>query len=132
MAARNVWKRRNELQGNVLNPFNEAPIKSIVTTEIQVTSEPRRSYSKMEEMDQDASQLEYDPYSVHVKVGGQGQVGDGSPTGGGFLRMRQLTRTAANAESNTEAVLYARSAFFYFIALLIIWVSISFPSSFPS
>ncbi|KAL9097300.1 MAG: hypothetical protein Q9165_000727 [Trypethelium subeluteriae] len=39
-----------------------------------------------------------------------------------ILRMRSLTREAANEEINAEAWLYARVAILFFIALLITWI----------
>jgi len=118
MAARTVWQKRKELPG-FLNPLNEDPFSNTVTTEIDIVSCPRDNLSP-------ASRIEtgedYNPYSVDVKVGPQRNNRRPSmPTE--LMRIRSLTRTVAVNEINSEAWLYARTSFLFFLALLVTWVN---------
>ncbi|MCJ1473700.1 hypothetical protein MMC13_002351 [Lambiella insularis] len=125
VAARVVWTKRHELQGDFMNPFNDTPWKNIITTEIDITTEPRQEVAERASVfDDSATELAgYDPYSVAVEVGPSDTQGHSKPDIlPDILQMRSLTRSAATSETNTEALLYARSAFFYFVALLIIWI----------
>lgn len=122
MAAIDTYKRRAELQPGFINPFNEAPLKPVITTDIQVTTELR---TKLPSKGADPARVElggYNPYTVDVAVGRQDENPEQRP---GLMQMRTLTRNAANYHSNTDAILYARAALFYFVALLIIWVPAS-------
>lgn len=122
VAARVVWTKRHELQRDFMSPFNETPWKNIITTEINITTESRQNINNRTSppYDDTTNFDGYDAYSVAVEAGLSDTQDLSKP---GILQMRSLTRHAASSESNTEALLYARSAFFYFIALLIIWVS---------
>ena len=129
MAGKVIWRKRKELQG-FLNPLNENPFKSTITTEIQVTSRPRmpRTLSDISkpsiifDRKADANQEDddFDPYSVNIEVGA---VEDRRrPSMPDLMRIRTLTRTAAVNDMNAEAWLYARTSFLFFLALLITWV----------
>jgi len=122
VAGRVVWTKRHDLHNGFMNPFNETPLKYIVTTEIDITTESRQDVTdRASHSCDDTTHLSgYDPYSVAVEVRPLDDRGHSKPN---ILQIRSLTRNAATRETNTEALLYARSAFFYFIALLIIWVS---------
>ncbi len=118
MAARTVWQKRKELPG-FLKFLNEDPFSNTVTTEIDIVSCPRDNLSP-------ASRIEtgedYNPYSVDVKVGPQRNSRRPSmPTE--LMRIRSLTRTVAVNEINSEAWLYARTSFLFFLALLVTWVN---------
>ena len=136
LTARTVWRKRKELPG-FLNPLNEDPFKSTVTTEIDVVSRPRRNSSPLSVRAEDVTLGSasappgdnYDPYSVNVEVGPQDiKRRPSMPTD--LMRIRTLTRTAAEHELNAEAWLYARTSFLFFLALLITWVSL-FKSNLP-
>lgn len=127
MAARTVWRKRKELPG-FLNPLNEDPFKNTITTEIDIVSCPRENISPALRLEDDPRSFplhypgeNYDPYSVDVKVGEQDNKRRPSmPTE--LMRIRSLTRTAAENEINGEAWLYARTSFLFFLALLVTWV----------
>ena len=128
MAARTVWRKREELPG-FLNPLNEDPFNNTVTTEINVVSCPRQDLSPVSAHAEDeipgishpAPGDDYNPYSVAVEVGPQENRRPSLPTD--LMRLRSLTRTVAVNEMNAEAWLYARTSFLFFLALLITWVS---------
>ena len=130
MAARTVWRKRKELPG-FLNPLNEDPFRNMVTTEINIVSQPREHFSPISTRAEDDIAIlqptsrggEYNPYSVDVEVGPQeSQRRPSMPSE--LMRLRSLTRTAAVNEMNAEAWLYARTSFLFFLALLITWVSL--------
>ena len=119
MAGRVIWQKRDQLQG-YLNPLNENPFASIITTEVRITHEPRLGSAHNEEdhpISPGAKSPEYDPYSVDIEVNGERR-----PSRPTFLRMRSFTREVAVNEENAEAWLYARVAFLFFVAILITWV----------
>ena len=129
MAGKVIWRKRKELPG-FLNPLNENPFKSTITTEIQVTSRPRlqRGFSDISKpsisfdrnADANHEDHDFDPYSVNIEVGA---VEDSRrPSIPDLMRIRTLTRTAAVNDMNAEAWLYARTSFLFFLALLITWV----------
>ena len=130
MAARTVWRKRKELPG-FLNPLNEDPFRNMVTTEINIVSQPREHLSPISTRAEDDIAIlqptgpggEYSPYSVDVEVGPQESSGRPSMPSE-LMRLRSLTRTAAVNEMNPEAWLYARTSFLFFLALLITWVSL--------
>lgn len=130
MAGKVLWQKRKELPG-FLNPLNENPFKNTITTEIQVTSQPRpqRGFPDIlkpssnfdETTDNSQNNDDLNAYSVNIE-GGQNE--DYSrPSMPDLMRIRTLTRTAAVNEMNAEAWLYARTSFLFFLALLITWVS---------
>ncbi|KAI9754013.1 MAG: hypothetical protein M4579_004889 [Chaenotheca gracillima] len=118
MAAKVLWQRREQLQG-FFNPFNEHPFTPEVVTEVTVTHEENRSPSQASGRIGEDGRDSLEPYSVNVEVGPQEKR---SPSMPAILRMRTLTRTAAEHESNADSWLYARVAFLFFFALLITWV----------
>ncbi|KAL9072509.1 MAG: hypothetical protein Q9161_003521 [Pseudevernia consocians] len=148
MAFRKVWINRHQLRG-LFNPFNENPFEGTVTTEIDVTTYPRRDSSldpknssnnnnnnnnnnnSNNNNDDDAEMTipgtepaktgGFDPYSVNVEVG-QDHQHQRKLSAPDLFRVRTLTRNAALSETNSEAWLYARVAFLFFCALLISWV----------
>ena len=63
---------------------------------------------------------DFNPYSVNVEVGKNGN--QRRPSLPDLMKIRTLTRTAAVNEMNAEAWLYARTSFLFFLALLITWV----------
>lgn len=102
-----IWKRRQDLSG-FLNPLNENPFASTVTTEVHVTSDP-------------SDETELHPYSVAVDAtaGAEDKEPGSLPA---ILRVRSITREAAEDSVNPEAWLYARVAFLFYLALLVTWV----------
>lgn len=122
MAAKVIWDQRAQLDG-FLNPLNENPFLNTVTTEIEITHEERPIVK--DDIHPSFSDVsgEPDPYSVQVEVNTT-QNPQNKPLPAA-LRMRTLTRDAAEGQANAEAWLYARVAFLFFIALLITWVPTS-------
>ncbi|KAL8831521.1 MAG: hypothetical protein Q9191_000830 [Dirinaria sp. TL-2023a] len=125
-AGRDVWRKRDALDG-FLNPFNEAPFTSVImTTEVTITSEERNpSLSNLEVQEDDKSRLAgtYDAYTVNIELGQPRRPGLPSrPSRPAVFRIPSVTRAAALSEANADAFLYARVAFLFFIALLITWV----------
>ena len=121
MAGRVIWKKRAELE-DFLNPFNEHPFANTVTTEVRITHEQRRGSSQTSLRfyeDRGIPSEGYNPYSVNVEVGVLDKERATKPA---ILRMRSLSRAAAAQEKNTEAWLYARVAFLFFLSILITWV----------
>ncbi|KAF4637704.1 hypothetical protein G7Y89_g385 [Cudoniella acicularis] len=116
MAGRVIWSKRKYLDG-FLNPLNENPFTSIVTTEIEITHEDRSILKDTESHGMSDLPSNIDPYSVTVRV----ETPCREPTLPPALRIRSLTRNAAKSEPNAEAWLYARVAVLFFIALLITW-----------
>ena len=127
MAGRVIYRKRKYLDG-FLNPLNENPFTNLVTTEIRITHEARPSISN-DGIDKGTPEIpgtevsaDFTPYSINIETG---TVNKPLPA---LLRMRTLTRDAAQQETNAEAWLYARVAFLFFIALMITWVSHLFKS----
>lgn len=117
MAGRQIYKRRDQLQG-FLNPLNENPFV-ITETEVIITHE-ERVVAETGPADGDKYN-DYNPYSVNIEVNKQEKTSTKQlPT---VLRMREITRTAAITSKNAEAWLYARVAFLFFVVILITWVS---------
>lgn len=121
-----IWSKRQHLDG-FLNPMNEKPFTSTITTEIEITTDDRpmvrndgmpTNLDNFDNVQDDESALQ--PYSVQIAV--DPKAPKPPPAA---LRMRTLTRNAAEAETNAEAWLYARVAFLFFVALLITWVPTS-------
>ena len=116
-----IWTNRRHLDG-FMNPLNENPFASTITTSIEITYEERFIVKDggSQEISEASAEVEPDPYSVNVEVGRQTPAP--THTLPAALRMRTLTRDAAESETNTEAWLYARVAVLFFIALIIAWV----------
>lgn len=137
MAAKTIWDKREHLDG-FLNPLNENPFASTITTEVEITTEERyesksngssngNGNSKEEAtagihgiIDSNSDRHEANQYSVNIRVDERAQAARSVPAA---LRMRSITREVAKHGANPEAWLYARVAFLFFIALLITWVS---------
>lgn len=130
MAFTKVWKNRHELTG-LFNPFNEHPFEGTITTEIDITTTARQgskagtSSPKDEEaatpVTPGVEYLDYNPYSVNVRVGpNDGQRKQSAAQD--IFKVRSLTRNHALSETNADAWLYARVAFLFFCSLLICWV----------
>ena len=125
MAGTVVWRRRAELDG-YLNPLNEEPFGSEITTQVTIThEEPHQLPTVPPAVHTSESGVEsgiepgFDQYTVNIEVDPHEKT---VPTMPSVFRVRSLTRTAAFSESNCEALLYARVAFLFFVALLISWV----------
>lgn len=122
-AGRVIWNNRRHLDG-FLNPLNEYPFTNTITTDIEITYEERfvvkDTGSKPDVCDMND---DTDPYCVSIQAGRSGPQNH-TPTRPlpAALRIRSLTRAAAESKPNTEAWLYARVAVLFFIALLITWV----------
>ncbi|KAI9708037.1 MAG: hypothetical protein M1820_004241 [Bogoriella megaspora] len=123
-----IWEKRKHLSG-FMNPLNDNPFTGVITTTIHVSShELQPTDSNRTEHIPSAhgvpeairapstSPDSIDPYTVTIDSEPQ------KPHHPAILRMRTLTREAANDEINAEAWLYARVAILFFIALLITWV----------
>lgn len=122
MAGKVIYSKRRHLDG-FLNPLNENPFTNTVTTEIEITHEERfimKDGNSQNTADMSTVAEGFDPYSVNVRV--EPPSRQANRTIPAALRMRTLTRDAAEAETNADAWLYARVAFLFFIALLITWV----------
>ena len=122
-AGRVIYKRRHELDG-FLNPWNEAPFASIVTTEVVITHEDRNTSDANvvkagTAVGLDSQQQNDQIYSVNVEAAPQPRTGALQD----IMNVRTMTREIAIADSNAEAWLYARVAFLFFFALAITWVS---------
>ena len=117
MAGQVIWKNRKHLQG-FLNPFNENPFSTSVTTEIEIISEIRDTDTTLDE-ELGITHHGFNPYSVSIGVDQQERKPDITPP---FLTMSNLTRTTSADVVNAEAWLYARVAFLLFISLLVTWV----------
>lgn len=126
MAGRDVWKKRDALDG-FLNPFNEDPFTSVImTTEVTITTEDRRpSIPNFKERDIGEAHAEngYDAYSVNIELG-QPKAPELSPRPSrpAIFNLPSVTRAVALSQENVESFLYARVAFLFFIALLVTWV----------
>ena len=119
MAGHHVWNKRDALSG-FLNPFNEDPFTSVLTTtEVTITSAPRKPSLpnvEMREIPNNHIDDSYDPYSVNVEIGQR------KPSRPAMFRIPTATRAVALSQENVDSFLYARVAFLFFIALLITWV----------
>jgi len=129
-----IYRRRKHLNG-FLNPWNEHPFKATITTEIHVTSETNQNYDKDAEA-QICATASHNPFEDqgNAQFENQAHVDAASflknhTTIPNLMRVRSLTREAAEDSINPEAWLYARVAFLFFIALLITWVSSTQPKS---
>ncbi|MCJ1436029.1 hypothetical protein MMC27_005407 [Xylographa pallens] len=115
VAGRVIWKKRQHIKGNFLNPLNENFL-NIVTTTVDVSASDRRVVSVLRN-DSEAQYEDYQQYSVEVET----QPEDKSQLPA-ILHMPRITREVAENEVNPDAWLYARSAVLYFLALLLVWV----------
>ncbi|KAJ5594728.1 G protein coupled receptor family protein [Penicillium hispanicum] len=121
MTAKLIWDKREHLDG-YLNPLNESPFVNTMT-EVKITHEERPIV-------QDAGPhgildlgTDQDLYAVQVeahpqKLQPQSHMPDA-------LRVRSITRNAAEQAQNQEAWLYARVAFLFFLVLMITWIPTS-------
>ncbi|KAL8728876.1 MAG: hypothetical protein Q9166_005116 [cf. Caloplaca sp. 2 TL-2023] len=128
MACRHVWRKRGARDG-FLNPFIEDPFTRNVmtTTSVTITSQERKPSLlnfEVREVDKIHVNDNYDTYSVNIEIG-EPQQRPGlppRPSRPAVFRIPSVTRAVALSEENVDAFLYARVAFLFFIALLIIWV----------
>ncbi|KAI9805781.1 MAG: hypothetical protein M1833_005274 [Piccolia ochrophora] len=118
MAGMVIWKKRDQLQG-FLNPLNEHPLAPTVVTEVFVVAEdvgpilpPQRQWTDEKKRSESLT------YTVNVEAA----VLERRPSNPAIFQMRTLTRTAAEMEENTEALLYARVSFLFFVVMIITWV----------
>ncbi|QSZ32504.1 hypothetical protein DSL72_002082 [Monilinia vaccinii-corymbosi] len=121
MAAKVIWSKREHLKG-FLNPLNETPFASTITTEIEITYEERSIVKDASDQGICENTISSDQYAVEIQAMPQehheSQVYH-------VRRMRSLTREAAQSETNPEAWLYARVAILFFLAMIITWVPAS-------
>jgi len=119
MAAKVIWQKRRHLDG-FLNPLNENPFTNLVTTEIEITTDERpiAKEGATQGMADSPTDID-DSYSVHIHADPPTRENRPLPAS---LRIRTITRDAAESATNAEAWLYARVAILFFIALLITWV----------
>ncbi|KAL8788525.1 MAG: hypothetical protein Q9195_007264 [Heterodermia aff. obscurata] len=119
MAGCYVWNKRDALSG-FLNPFNEDPFTSVLTTtEVTITSasrEPSLPNFEVREIPNIYNDDSYEAYSVNV------EIGQPKPSRPAMFRIPTATRAVALSQENAESFLYARVAFLFFIALLVTWV----------
>lgn len=119
MAGFHVWKKRDALSG-FLNPFNEAPFTSVLTTtEVTVTSASRKPSMPdchVREVPNGHLDDSYDAYSVNI------EIGEPRPSRPALFRIPTVTRAVALSQENADSFLYARVAFLFFVALLVTWV----------
>ncbi|MCJ1393255.1 hypothetical protein MMC18_006127 [Xylographa bjoerkii] len=122
IAGRVIWKKRQYLQGNFLNPLNENFL-NIVTTTVDVSTSERRAVS-VPHGDSEAHYEDYQQYTVDIETqpDAKSQLPD-------ILHMSRIAREVAENEINADAWLYARSAVLYFLALLLVWVNITSPKT---
>ena len=119
VAGRVIWKKRQHIKGNFLNPLNENFLNTVTTT-VDVSASDRRVVSMLRN-DSEAQYEDYQQYSVEVET----QPEDKSQMPA-ILHMPRITREVAENEVNPDAWLYARSAVLYFLALLLVWVNSTF------
>lgn len=116
MTAKIIWDKREHLNG-YLNPLNESPFVNTMT-EVKITHEERpivQDASPYGILDLGADQ---EHYAVQVEAHPQ-KLPSHMPDA---LRVRSITRNAAEQAQNQEAWLYARVAFLFFLVLMITWV----------
>ncbi|KAG8527548.1 uncharacterized protein KY384_007700 [Bacidia gigantensis] len=142
-AAKKVWHNREKLSG-LLNPFNEDPFSTTITTEIEVTYEParpsishtsshhsdfkRRMESQLPPMpgtEDDHREEAPDLYRANIEAGRLENDRSRRPSRPKLHGARSYTREAALRELNPDAWLYARAAFLFFCAMLIPWIPAS-------
>ncbi|KAF4556069.1 Hypothetical protein D9617_1g079440 [Elsinoe fawcettii] len=122
-----IYRRRHQLSG-YLNPLNENPFKAVVTTSVHVTSEPSSTVPMAV-----ASAPPPLPFESDLDMAPQYQTDIDAQSTQSFksvdhpdvpaiLRVRSYTRRVAEESVNPEAWLYARVAFLFYIALILIWV----------
>jgi hypothetical protein len=119
MAAKVIWEKRDQLDG-YLNPLNETPFVSTITTEVKITHEERPIVQHAYPHGISEPTAENDVYAVEVEADPQ-KLQSHFPDA---LRVRSITRHAAEQAQDQEAWLYARVAFLFFLVLLITWVCI--------
>lgn len=120
MTIKVIYDQREHLDG-YLNPLNEDPFAN-VTTEIKITHEERPIVDDAGPQGlSDTIAAEQDVYAVRVEAEpAKPQNNHHIPDA---LRLRDITRQAAERAQNQEAWIYARVAFLFFLVLLITWVS---------
>lgn len=119
MAARVIYSHRDKLKG-YFNPLNESPFGNIVT-EIKITHDERPIIE--DPSPQGMNDLVPEPNIYAVQVEAEAAKAN-DPAMWDVMRVRELTRAAAQQAKDQEAWLYARTAFLFFIVLLITWVSV--------
>lgn len=116
MTAKVIWDKREHLDG-YLNPLNESPFVS-ATTEVKITHEERPIVEDAGPHGISDPSTDPEIYAVQVEAHPQ-KLQSHMPDA---LRVRSITRHAAEQAQNQEAWLYARVAFLFFLVLMITWV----------
>lgn len=118
MAGKVIWSKREHLDG-FLNPLNENPFASTVTTEIEITYEERSIVkdASIQGISESNPGAPSDQYAVDIHA-----LPHRDTNSYPMRRMISLTREVAQSETNPEAWLYARVAILFFIAMVITWV----------
>lgn len=117
MTAKAIWDKREHLDG-YLNPLNESPFVNTITTEVKITHEERPIVQDAGPHGISELTPDHDVYAVQVEADPQ-KPQSNMPDA---LRVRSITRNAAEQAQNQEAWLYARVAFLFFLVLMITWV----------
>ena len=120
-AGRVIWKKRQHLRGNFLNPMNE-DFLNILTITVDISTSAQRAVPGLRS-DLEVQYEDYQAYSVEVEAEAHPQAQAQMPA---ILNIPRITREVAQNEVNADAWLYARSAVLYFMALLLVWVYITF------
>ena len=120
MTIKVIYDQREHLDG-YLNPLNENPFAN-VTTEVKITHEERPIVQDAGPQGiSETVATEQDVYAVQVEADpAKPQATHHVPEA---LRLREITRQAAERAQNQEAWIYARVAFLFFLVLLITWVT---------
>ena len=142
IALAKAWHHRRIL-APLLNPLNENPFATTITTEIEVIitrADGRESVTKRERGNhQDMTLGTADifdgqhhrastgkiPYNVNIQGDSSLSEQERLAARPELFRIPSLTRKAALAESNAEGWLYARVAFLYFLVMMICWIPAS-------
>ncbi|KAJ5219746.1 G protein coupled receptor family protein [Penicillium chermesinum] len=120
MAARVIYHNRDKLEG-YLNPLNETPFGNVVT-EIKITHDERPIIE--DACPQGVTDITPDGQNYNIQIEADGAKPT-DPAMWDVIRVREITKAAAQQAQDQEAWLYARIAFMFFLVLLITWIPTS-------